>query len=94
MKEPRLTLPTMLVLKAFLERPQDEYSGADLIRKIQIPSGTVYPILWRLQKSQILVGYREKGNAQELGRPLRTLYKLTPSGQEFAAKALAQFSTP
>jgi len=44
-------------------------------------SGTLYPILDRLEKAGWLEGYWEEESAPDLGRPRRKLYSLTPSGR-------------
>ena len=47
----RMSLQTLRVLEAFLESPSEELSGADLQKRSRIASGTLYPILLRLESA-------------------------------------------
>lgn len=54
MKTPRLSPETFLVLERFLERPTDWRYGYELSRATGLKSGTLYPILMRLEKYGLL----------------------------------------
>ena len=45
----RMTIPTQLVLQALLEDPQRELYGIEIGAAAGLPSGTVHPILARLE---------------------------------------------
>ena len=45
----RMSLQTLRVLEAFLESPADQLSGAEVHQRCRIASGTLYPILLRLE---------------------------------------------
>jgi len=66
----------------------DQKSGADIARQTKIWSGTLYPILMRLERVRWVESEWEKGNPSELGRPRRRLYRVTALG---ARKARAAF---
>lgn len=85
----RLTFSTCLVVAAL--RGGRQY-GLELARVCGLESGTVHPILHRLHANGLVVRERERGNAVELGRPLRTYYTLTEAGAELSDKALARLS--
>src|SRR6202035_1809127 len=45
----RMSLQTLKVLEAFLENPTDQLSGAEVRQRCHLASGTLYPILLRLE---------------------------------------------
>lgn len=57
--------------------------GYDLSREAGIPSGTLYPLLIRLEAQGHLEA--EWRDAEEPGRPPRHVYRLTASGVRLAA---------
>ena len=84
--EPRLTHPTLKVLNAMMSARSRELSGADVAETTRLASGTLYPILIRLEKAGWLNSHWEDVDPQKEGRPRRRLYRVTPTG---AAKARA-----
>jgi DNA-binding PadR family transcriptional regulator len=80
MEEVRLTPQTIKVLQAVLERPRDGRSGAEIAKDTGLASGTLYPILMRLEKAGWLASEWETGDPSELGRPRRRFYRVTASG--------------
>jgi DNA-binding PadR family transcriptional regulator len=92
-KEVRLTAPTLKLLKIFVEKPREEFSGAEISRATEIGSGTLYPILARLEAAGWLKSTWEKINPSEEGRPRRRLYRITGQGQTKAVHALAELQT-
>ena len=72
----RLTYPTTLVLQALL---QGHHHGFDIMDATGLPSGTVYPILRRLDAEGCVRSRWEKdGVARREQRPPRRYYELTP----------------
>lgn len=65
-------------------------AGADLMRATRISSGTMYPLLVRLEAAKIIESAWETASPQELHRPRRRLYRLTTQGLGFAMKALQE----
>jgi DNA-binding PadR family transcriptional regulator len=61
--------------------------GFDIMEKTGLPSGTVYPVLRRLEQSGMIHSKWESGEAQELQRPQRRYYKLTRAGERMLVKA-------
>lgn len=88
MVEPRLSHATLRILRVFLMHPGQELAGADITRNTGIRSGTVYPTLTRLEVAGWLSSKWERGDASDLGRPLRRLYKLTGAGTRKAREVL------
>jgi len=86
MATPRMTIPTQLVLQALLEA--DEAYGAELGGQTRLPSGTVHPILARLEGLDWVVSRWEDIDPSAEGRPARRYYRLTESGRAQARAAL------
>ena len=92
---PRMTIPTQLVLRALLAEPTREMYGLQICEQAGLPSGTIHPILARLEREHGWVTSRwEDIIPQDEGRPRRRYYELTEDGAERARVALAQATTP
>jgi PadR family transcriptional regulator PadR len=89
----RISGPTLKLLKLLLENPKEGRSGAEISKITKLGSGTMYPLLQRLEIAGWIVGDWEDVDPSEVGRPKRRLYKLTRSGQAAANKELAQYQT-
>lgn len=82
-----MTMTTMGVLHAFMNA-QTELSGADFINHYGMFSGTLYPILRRLEEAGWIRGFWEDIDPTIVGRPRRKFYKLTVVGEREARQAL------
>jgi DNA-binding PadR family transcriptional regulator len=82
----RLSRQTLAVLDALLVRPTQWSHGYSISQHTGIFSGTLYPILMRLEK----LGWLETRweDARVPGRPPRHLYRLTGDGREWARDEL------
>ena len=84
-----LTYPTALVLKALAN---GFHHGFDIMDATGLPSGTVYPILRRLDREGLLASTWEKvAIAQREQRPPRRYYDITAAGEEMLAGAVERF---
>jgi PadR family transcriptional regulator PadR len=83
-KEPRLTTQTAAVLEALIKHPDS--SGADIVRMTGLKTGTLYPILMRLEDAGWLHSEWEEGEPQLLGRPRRRFYSVTGVGLSCARR--------
>ena len=83
---------TTQVLKVFgaLMATADELSGADIARSTKLATGTLYPILFRLEQSRWIESRWENEDPHKLGRPRRRLYKLTLLGARIARTAFKE----
>jgi PadR family transcriptional regulator PadR len=88
--ELRITAPTLKVLSTFMTRPDDDLSGADIGRQTKLASGTLYPILLRLEQAGWLDSHWEHGTPQVLERPRRRFYRLTGLGAKKAKSAFRE----
>ena len=87
---PRMTIPTQLVLRVLLEDPTLEFYGVEIGAAAGLPSGTVHPILARLEGVGWLESHWEDVDPRAAGRPARRYYQLTAAGVESARSALAR----
>jgi PadR family transcriptional regulator len=92
-RTPRMTIPTQLVLRTLLAQPAQELYGVEIGHTAGLPSGTVHPILARLETVGWLESRWEDIDPRAEGRPARRYYRLTPDGLELARSALARAST-
>ena len=80
----RLSLQAIEVLAVMLEDPTVDYYGLDLGKRVGVLTGTVYPLLRRLEDAGWLASAEEDIDPVAAGRPRRRLYRLTGEGQRAA----------
>jgi DNA-binding PadR family transcriptional regulator len=84
-----LTYPTALVLQAL---SRGFHFGFDIMDATGLPSGTVYPILRRLDREGLLKSAWEKqALAQREQRPPRRYYEITGAGETMLAEAIERY---
>lgn len=91
---PRMTLATQQVLRVLLEHPTHELYGLQISEDAGLPTGTIHPILARLEGMGWLESRWEEVDPSRAGRPRRRYYRLSPDGAEKARHALAHVRTP
>lgn len=87
---PRMTLPTQLVLQLLLEDPSREMYGLEICAAAGLPSGTIHPLLARLQNVGWLRSRWEDVDPSREGRPRRRYYSLDPNSIAKVSAALAR----
>jgi len=85
----RMTASVIAVLSAFLADPNDERYGLDLMKDTGLASGTLYPILARLERAGWVGAAWEDIDPAVEGRPGRRYYRMTPDGVVSARHELA-----
>lgn len=86
-----LTYPTALVLQALSSGFQH---GFDIMDATGLPSGTVYPILRRLDREGLLESnWEEHAQAQREQRPPRRYYAITVAGEGMLSAATDRYRT-
>lgn len=88
----KLTDALARVLRVFLEDPATDRYGYDLMKAAKLPSGTLYPMLSRLEAEGLVVSQWEPMRQDADGRPPRKFYSLTGKGERVARLELAQAS--
>jgi len=84
-----LTTATALVLQALSGR---FHHGFDIMEATGLPSGTVYPILRRLESEGFVrSAWEDAARAQREQRPPRRYYELSAPGERLVAEAAERF---
>ncbi len=87
---PRMTLSTQAVLRALIDDPEREKYGLEMSAATGLASGTLHPILARLEKIGWVESSWEDIDASKEGRPRRRYYRITSDGLPIARAALAE----
>jgi PadR family transcriptional regulator PadR len=87
---PRVTRQTERVLAAFLREPARRRYGLEIGKAAGLKSGTLYPILARLEAAGWVVSEWEQIDASAEGRRPRRYYRLTGEGKRFARAAVQE----
>ncbi len=85
-----MTVPLERVLRAFLDDPTAPRYGYDLMKAASLQSGTLYPLLARLEHQRLVASAWE--TPQHEGQRPRKYYRLTSEGIRVARLELAQAS--
>ncbi len=94
MTELRMTIATQRVLRAMLEDANAERYGIEIADLAELATGTIHPILARLEGVGWLTSRWEEVDPRTEGRAARRYYRLTGSGVEQARDALARAYRP
>src|SRR4051794_37086982 len=86
----RITVPVAKVLAAVLGDPHGDHYGLELIKATGLPSGTLYPILLRLERAGWVQSRWEDIDPVQARRPARRFYQLTADGAVRARASLAR----
>lgn len=87
-----LTAPTTLVMHALANGVRH---GFDILDVTGLPSGTVYPILRRLEREALASAqWEDAAIAHDEQRPPRRYYELTAAGKTVLATAVARYPVP
>jgi DNA-binding PadR family transcriptional regulator len=81
-KNPRVTVQLLDVFRVLLESPTADWYGLEIARRAGLKSGTIYPILARLERVGWLHSAWEGIDPAIAGRPRRRLYRLTGAGEQ------------
>ncbi|MDX3586121.1 PadR family transcriptional regulator [Streptomyces europaeiscabiei] len=89
----RMTMQTQLVLKELLQNPTQPQYGLTVGQAVGLQSGTIHPILARLERAGILESSWEDPDdhaSADPPRPRRRYYRFTKDGAEQARLVLAR----
>lgn len=81
---PPLSYNASLVLQAMT---RGHRYGFEIMRVSELPSGTVYPLLRRLEAGGLVRSRWEDADPAEEGRPRRRYYEVTPEGTDALVEA-------
>jgi PadR family transcriptional regulator, regulatory protein PadR len=88
--EPRITTQTLQVLAILLGDVDGEHYGLEVSKEAGLPTGSVYPILARLEQYGWVESAWEDIDPVLAGRRPRRYYRLNKAGAEKARRALAR----
>jgi PadR family transcriptional regulator, regulatory protein PadR len=91
-KDLDITPKMAIVLKVFLEDPGQPRYGFELMKLTGMASGSLYPMLARLEGAGWLSRGRENVDPRAAGRPARTNYTITGAAVAAARIQLAALS--
>lgn len=84
-----LSYAALFILQALA---QGHRFGFDVMDATDLPSGTVYPALRRLEAMRLVASaWEDDGQARRASRPRRRYYELTKAGREQLGQAEARF---
>jgi DNA-binding PadR family transcriptional regulator len=84
-----LSYTALFVLQAL---SQGHKFGFDIMDATQLPSGTVYPALRRLEAGGLVESaWEENASSRKAGRPRRRYYQLTRAGRQQLAEAETRY---
>ena len=89
MAGPRMTTSVLKVVAALLVDPSVERYGLQLMHDTKLPSGTLYPILVRLERAGWVQSRWEDVDPAVEARPTRRYYRLTAHGAAAASVEVA-----
>lgn len=87
---PRITGSLLKALQPFMVTPGAKLSGADIAKDTKLASGTLYPLLNRLEEAGWLSSEWEDLSPREAKRPRRRLYEMTGFGVRQARTAFRE----
>jgi PadR family transcriptional regulator, regulatory protein PadR len=87
-----ITPKMAMVLKVFLEAPDQPRYGFELMKLTGMASGSLYPMLARLERAGWLTRGKEEIDPHAAGRPARTNYAITGAAVTAARIQLAALS--
>lgn len=90
----KLTRALERVLRVLVADPAAPHYGYDLMKATSLPSGTLYPMLARLQQEGLVDSQWEDQDPDAGGRPPRKYYRLTAEGARAARRELARAANP
>jgi PadR family transcriptional regulator PadR len=90
LRDVKMTGPLVRVLRAFLDDAAAPRYGYDLMKAASLQSGTLYPLLARLERQKLVRSAWE--TPQQEGQRPRKYYRLTGEGIRVARLELARAS--
>jgi PadR family transcriptional regulator PadR len=88
----RFTVQVARAVRALLEDPAGEHYGFEIAKATGLKSGTLYPIMARLEEAGWVTSGWELPTDVSSGRPRRRYYRLSPDAAARARVELAGLS--
>jgi DNA-binding PadR family transcriptional regulator len=85
-----MTTQTVAVLSVMVDEPGKAHYGLVIARRAGLKTGTLHPILARLQQAGWLSSeWEDPAGHEDAGRPRRRYYRFTDEGERAARRAIA-----
>lgn len=78
-------MQTQAILAVLLESPDQQHYGLEMAKAAGLASGTIYPMLARLEREGLVESEMEDVKASVAGRRPRRYYRLTGAGASVAS---------
>lgn len=88
--ERQLSRQALRVLRAIADSPRKGFYGLELAVRVELKTGTVYPLLRRFEAIGWLASEWEQVDPSAAGRPARRVYHLTGPGRRAIGEALEE----
>ena len=86
----QLTNRVAQVLMPFIHHPDEAWFGTQLMKRLHMSSGTLYPILARLEKAEFLISFWEPISPLAEARPRRRGYTLNREHEDKILRQLTE----
>lgn len=94
MEELRVNINLLRVLRVLFEHLDAEHYALDLSKTAGVNIGTIYALIARLERHDIVKSALEDVDPQVVGRPPRRYYRLTGEGIRYAERTLREQLAP
>ena len=84
------SVQTRQVFQAFLDAPSEETYGFELAKVTGLATGSIYPILRRLEEQKFIVAREEVIDANAPRPRIRVWYRLTAEGRRVAQRVTVE----
>ncbi|WP_228539359.1 PadR family transcriptional regulator [Nocardia sp. XZ_19_385] len=85
-----MTVQTLQVLQTMLVRPNEEHYGLAISERTRLPTGSIYPIMTRLETAGWVTSAWEDIDESAEGRRKRRYYQLTQEGASAAHSEISK----
>jgi hypothetical protein len=90
----RITVAFLRILAFFITHEKNFYCGSDVMKQLNLPSGTIYPLLIRMTRAGWLNRELEDVNPKEVGRPAKRFYRISSTGLKEGKKLISAQRIP
>lgn len=90
----QVTVAFLRILELFIANDKSSYCGSDVMRFLNLPSGTVYPLLTRMTNAGWLNRELENVNPKLVGRPAKRFYQISSTGLKEGKRLISSQKVP
>lgn len=90
----RVTVAFLRILELFIANDKSSYCGSDVMKLLNLRSGTVYPLLTRMTNAGWLSRELENVNPKLVGRPAKRFYQISSTGLKEGKRLISSQKVP